>query len=546
MVSVIKGIRYQVSLTISSISLANLSEIAECDLIVMPTGLTALDARETIRRMWKAGLIKSTTTVWTLSNSLEAIATLSQYIASSNILAGPTQWQAHITASGEISVDPLPKWKLWHLAKETPCDGINSIMNELKAFKYGGSHYLPVNHDQGAMRDFVSRYAEQKFPEELVTDKLAWQDEWGSMPEVLDGAWPKARQVALKNSIPVVIWSADGFFAAFTFKLALFAFSRGFCTIRTFGFLFPDSSCEAQDLEIAAGEQNRLISLFRLSHDDHGYIFDLNGSRTPLRRRFELFDEFLASKDMSVWGDPTRSFVCWRDVPGLRLIQRCQLAGNCYLHAPITILYYLQSRYVADVGVVDLGAYLRRSDNEMLQNHVFHGEGGRSDEILKQICQPGTITRWCSCSEITESLMKQYGPILIAKFQPYQELTDRDRRVYVGQASGQPMLSPSGPTHSSVPRPSLRAMVIIGVRTEQNQRRFLVQNWWAKQFFEVDEAYLVSCGATTLYVATAQDQVSSDIPVLKGSWFECFDLELCEMSGLECASMNEMTLKFIG
>ena len=57
-------------------------------------------------------------------------------------------------------------------------------------------------------------------------------------------------------------------------------------------------------------------------------------------------------------------------------------------------------------------------------------------------------------------------------------------------------------------------MIIIGVRSDENGRKYyLLQNWWKeKQFVEIDYEYLKVCQPTLYYVKTPQTKIPDEFP----------------------------------
>jgi len=59
---------------------------------------------------------------------------------------------------------------------------------------------------------------------------------------------------------------------------------------------------------------------------------------------------------------------------------------------------------------------------------------------------------------------------------------------------------------------------------------FLLQNWWSyKQYVEVDETYLIGCGATVHFIRQQQQSIPTKFPCLEGFYFEAAEgAEGCE------------------
>ena len=63
-------------------------------------------------------------------------------------------------------------------------------------------------------------------------------------------------------------------------------------------------------------------------------------------------------------------------------------------------------------------------------------------------------------------------------------------------------------------------MILIGVRGDGEEKKFLLQNWWReKQTVEVDESYLRACEATCWYVSTPQPKIPDHFTILNKTFY---------------------------
>ena len=60
----------------------------------------------------------------------------------------------------------------------------------------------------------------------------------------------------------------------------------------------------------------------------------------------------------------------------------------------------------------------------------------------------------------------------------------------------------------------MHVMLLVGVRQEGCEKRYLLQNWWKnKPFVEVDSKYLASFGDTVYFVVTPQTKMGGCLSV---------------------------------
>jgi hypothetical protein len=196
------------------------------------------------------------------------------------------------------------------------------------------------------------------------------------------------------------------------------------------------------------------------------------------------------------WNDEKETFVFFRDHPCVTtkygiLIQRKQLSGNCYIHAPIVSHYYAMCMRYPDAKPVDIRAYiLRHLDSEHLGKLITKCGGGASRHIFKNLIGNKAtllITGFNSHqNDILENL-KLYGPGLVSGFQIERKFQKAEVSSYQGSFS-----SDSIGSHS---------LVLVGFRVDEKGKEFvLLQNWWSMlQFVECDSEYFSASGATIYF-----------------------------------------------
>jgi hypothetical protein len=237
-----------------------------------------------------------------------------------------------------------------------------------------------------------------------------------------------------------------------------------------------------------------------------------------------LFDAFVA--EHPEWG-PGKSFVVFRDHELLKgkphaYVERVQLSGLCYMHAPITLQHYLVAMSSNDaIPMLDMAEYLKKHMSaEALERRIWDDEGGDSETFLKQILvkhpAPVFLTR-CGQEEL-EPYLISFGPALISGFE-VEEAFDSGNWQHIG-----PMTTALKGEH---------AMVLVGMRKEGDATRYLIQNWWKKKaFVEVDGEYLSACGAYVNFVQTRQTAMGP-YPTNTHEHVECEMLDAQEIYNLE-------------
>jgi hypothetical protein len=150
-------------------------------------------------------------------------------------------------------------------------------------------------------------------------------------------------------------------------------------------------------------------------------------------------------------------------------VERVQLSGLCYMHAPIVLQHYLVSMNTDEkVKMLDMGRYLREHmSGEALYLHIWNDFGGSSAGFLRQIlvqqpAPPVVSAISMKASEWIDAL-KQYGPLLVSSVKVDATLHDKVTTTFDGVR---------GEAHGH------HAMVLVGHRKQGDVDLFLLQNWW--------------------------------------------------------------------
>jgi hypothetical protein len=188
---------------------------------------------------------------------------------------------------------------------------------------------------------------------------------------------------------------------------------------------------------------------------------------------FEVF-----CKTHPVWADKTKSYVVFRDHEAFAgkegvFVERIQLSGLCYMHAPIVLQHYLvRMNSTEQVMMLDMGIYLRQyMGDTALYKHIWEDAGGDSVEFLKHILvqdsQPEISTPDSDGSTWLTSL-KEHGPLLVSGAEIEDVFLNGDATSFCGGLTTE--------IHGR------HAMVLVGHRRDSSGRNlFLLQNWWRRK-----------------------------------------------------------------
>jgi hypothetical protein len=189
------------------------------------------------------------------------------------------------------------------------------------------------------------------------------------------------------------------------------------------------------------------------------------------------------------WADNQRSFVWFRDAVSGSLIQRKQKSSNCFLHAPIIAYHYQLRRHDPSSPAIDIRQFIVRSLPPVLLSKLICGVGGGwSRDIFNMLLQPPAQTFVVSTVQEIRDSLRTCGPGLVCNFRVEREFRSNKHK-----------LSFCGAFTSALE--GLHSMVVVGFREDASGHctHLLLQNWWRKQFVEVDEAYLQAADATVVF-----------------------------------------------
>jgi len=241
--------------------------------------------------------------------------------------------------------------------------------------------------------------------------------------------------------------------------------------------------------------------------------------------------------------DPVVSQVLFRDHEQLKdkdhaYTERVQHPALCFMHAPVVMQHYLVAMANDHrTPSLDMALFMRRYRSAAeLEKHIMENLGGSSIAFLRSILLPDTeLKRYRTIlDDDPPDLVRQferewkdrleaYGPALVRAFEVHSEFKNPDRWVYTGNVA---------PDRDNLP--GYHAMLLVGHRrTENDETRFLLQNWWEnKQFVEVDWRYLMSAKAELHYVTTPQTHIPQEFPINHASHVE-LEMDIAEQLELE-------------
>jgi hypothetical protein len=207
------------------------------------------------------------------------------------------------------------------------------------------------------------------------------------------------------------------------------------------------------------------------------------------------------------------------------LVQRVQTSPLCYMHAPAVVQFYAVQRfYNASSSLFHLRDEHRMLDlTEFVRNHfspkelfayLFSNHGGNSCAFLRRILIPD-INRIIPCDpEFALSFFEQYGAFLVSNFSVRRHFRNGTALRYTGRLPPDTVVGPNAILGN-------HAMVGLAVRKDaDNHLFFLLQNWWTRQFVEVDIEYMVACEAVLYFVAFPQPCIPTRFATLTGRYFE--------------------------
>jgi len=187
-------------------------------------------------------------------------------------------------------------------------------------------------------------------------------------------------------------------------------------------------------------------------------------------------------------------------------VQRLQLSGLCYMHAPAVVQHYKVANN-HNVSMLDLKEFVKNNYTaEQLEQHIFNNQGGDSKGFLLSILQSNSII---ISSDIATHVANyaNYGVALVSQFRVHDDFDNVNIRHHYGSPYGNYI--------------GLHAIALVGHRNSNGKQYYLLQNWWKeKQFVEVDDEYLERSLAYVNYIKTPQTGIPTTFPQLVGKFFE--------------------------
>lgn len=195
-------------------------------------------------------------------------------------------------------------------------------------------------------------------------------------------------------------------------------------------------------------------------------------------------------------------------------VQRHQLSGLCYIHAPAVLQFYLSSINLGSrAEMLDIVHFVQTNLScTDLRKRIVDDEGGSSVSILKSITRSDNILAVALAD--APAYFDKYGPALVSVFRVHRDFVSKQKFHYSG--------SPTGEYEGN------HAMVLVGYRTDANNKTvFLLQNWWKeKQFVEVATDYMMACQPIIYFVTAPLQSIDPKFRTNAGQYFEseCIDM----------------------
>ncbi|CAB9508630.1 expressed unknown protein [Seminavis robusta] len=184
------------------------------------------------------------------------------------------------------------------------------------------------------------------------------------------------------------------------------------------------------------------------------------------------------------------------DHPNMEPFYRFQLSGNCFLQAPILMLWYLALWYdkdkaAADVPLIHLSRYARNTfESKFLYEYLFNDAGGESWLVISKLITDRTrmehMIEYTSSYEDVLDFLKKHGPAVVELDNvPLEDFCKPNKFHYTTL----PKMDKTKKTEMGG-----HSMLLVGVRQDEaRQTFFLLQNWWeGKLFVEVRNDYLIT------------------------------------------------------
>ncbi|KAI8898807.1 hypothetical protein BC833DRAFT_588216 [Globomyces pollinis-pini] len=253
------------------------------------------------------------------------------------------------------------------------------------------------------------------------------------------------------------------------------------------------------------------------------------GETSPTRTNLEqttLFEEFVSNH--SEW-KANISWVVFRDHKDLKkkehaLVERFQRSGLCYMHACVVMQHYLVAmNNDKQIPMLNMAEYLKKyMPGTHLYEQIWNDKGSDSWEFLRSILKKRPKSKQI-ISLVNESLaqtdmgalLQEHGPALVSGFCVTEEFITENWQ-HLGE-------------HNEENFKGRHAMVLVGYREVDGNKRYLLQNWWkTKAYVEVDVDYLLSSDTTIHFIKEKQIEMG-DYPASYQTLVECESgIDACE------------------
>jgi hypothetical protein len=206
------------------------------------------------------------------------------------------------------------------------------------------------------------------------------------------------------------------------------------------------------------------------------------------------------------------------------LVERFQKSGLCYMHACVVMQHYLVALNNQEtIPMLNMAEYLKKyMPGTHLFEHIWNDKGGDSWEFLKSILkkrpepeQVITLANESLANADMGVLLEEHGPGLVSGFCVTEDFVS-EKWQHLGKYRVENFKG-------------RHAMVLVGHREVDGEKRYLLQNWWkTKSYVEVDADYLLSSDATIHFIKEEQMEMG-DYPTSDQTLVECESgMDACE------------------
>jgi hypothetical protein len=202
---------------------------------------------------------------------------------------------------------------------------------------------------------------------------------------------------------------------------------------------------------------------------------------------------------------------------GSKWMQRVQLSGTSWVHAPVVVQSYLLLDH-HEIEAIDILKYARHSFNDKKVSTfvVTDGSGNAAEELENMLHEKYLSKRpfmdslkrdsncSCNCENYLMHDVRTRGPGLVHCFKADANFKKCKANVHAnGKIIEMPYFDGAIGEGSEQ-----HAMVLVGLRKVEGQWRCLLQNWWPDlQLVEVLAEYFDQSEASLVFVDIQQSQI---------------------------------------